>query len=314
MTGLPLTTISTQGLEVFSNPRDLLRDLFTFVEYMRGHEVKRMVRTNQLPKADSVRIARLMGDPEMEQAAKEIGGAAWIDYIDALALELGLLEYDTEGEYLGYSSTSPSYVDNYVTVVEKSYREFLDLSPAEQELKLLDMQVAQKKRTDYDSSNNEFYQQSVWGQLDGFNIRGSALGVMPTLDFAAIRRFLLKLLQKCDPGIWYSTASLVAYLKANHPFFLIPERIPVDRFGRTHERYYNFHDGPEQWGGDDTFVPSDAPDAFERVEGRYIERFLEGVPLTMRFVELAYQPVPKQKIYPSLGFLPASASPSAFCG
>jgi uncharacterized membrane protein len=305
LTGLPLTTISTQGLEIVSNPRDLLRDLFTFIEYLCGREVKRMVRTNELSKADSVRIAKLMGDPEMEQAVQETGGAAWIDFIDGLALILGLVDYDTQGEYRGYSSSSPSYVDNYITVVEKAYQKFLDLSPVEQELKILETLIVQRKRTDFDSSNNEFYRQSVLGRLDGFSIRGSAMGVMPTLDFTAIRRFLLKLVQKCERGVWYSTASLVAYLKASHPFFLIPERIPSDRYGRANERYYNFHDGPEQWGRDDSFVPADAPNAFERVEGRYIERFLEGFPLTMRFVELAYKPAPKQKVYPSLGFLPA---------
>jgi hypothetical protein len=305
MSNLPLTVTSTEGLEIVFNPRDLLRDLFTVLEYLRGREVKRMVRTNELPKSDSIRIAKLMGDPKIEQAARETGGAAWIDFIDRLALHLGLVDYNTRGEYRGYTSSSPSYPNNYLCVIEKAYSKFLDLSPAGQEKQLLEILISQRKEGDFTSSNNEFYMQSTLGRLDRFSIRGAAVGVMPMLDFTTIRLFLLKLLQKCEPGIWYTTASLVAWLKANHPFFLIPERIPLDRWGKTSERYSNFHDGREQRGSDDSFVPSDAPDAFERVEGRYIERFLEGAPLTMRFVELAYQTAPVEKIYPSLGLLPA---------
>ena len=39
-------------------------------------------------------------------------------------------------------------------------------------------------------SASEFYRRGVLGRLDGFNHWGSALGVMPTLDFPAVRRFL----------------------------------------------------------------------------------------------------------------------------
>lgn len=305
MKKLALSPASVQDLVVVANDRDLLQDLFIYLDYLRDRQVKRMVRTNELPKADSTRLARLMGDPELEQAVKETGGAAWIDFIDRLALDIGLVHYDTEGEYRGYTSSSPSYLDNYVTIVEKKYQLFFNLSPAEQEKEILDTLIVQKKRGDFGSSDNEFYQQSVLGRLDAFSIRGSAVGVMPTLDFTQIRRFLLDLLLECEPGVWYRTASLIAFLKANHPYFLIPKVIKPDRWGRTGERYYNFHDGAERWGYDDSCVPAGAPDAFERVEGRYIERFLEGLPLTLRFVEVAYRPAAKQKVYPSLGLLPA---------
>ena len=46
--------------------------------------------------------------------------------------------------------------------------------------------------------------------------------------------------------------------------------------------------------------PTD-PDAFERVEGRYIERFLEYIPLCMGYVELAYEKNQQTDIYPSMG-------------
>ncbi len=305
MTEIFAAASNSQDVEVYSNPYDVLHHLIIYIEYIGAHEVKRMVRTNQLPKNDYLRIARLMGDPDIEQIVKEQGSDSWIDFIDSLALTLKLVDYNIEGEYRGYNSSSPSFINNFVTVIDRNYNAFLDLSPVEQERLIFDTLITQRNRSSYDSTNNEFYSQSVLGRLDSFSSRGSALGIMPMLDFTTVRRFLSHLLQRCKAGEWYSTSSLVAYLKANHPFFLIPEKLPADRYGRANERYYNFHDGPDRWGNDDSFVPLKAADAFERVEGRYVERFLEGAPLTMRFVELAYLPAAKQNVFPSLGWLTA---------
>ncbi|MBN1428393.1 MAG: hypothetical protein JXB07_08410 [Anaerolineae bacterium] len=305
MTTLALTPASIDGLEISANDRDLLRDLFTYIDYVQVRDVKRMVRSNELPKADSARIARLLGDPEIEQAVKETGGAAWIDFIDHLALSMKLVKYDTKGEYRGYTSSEPSYIDNYIQVDKGAYQAFLDLAPIEQELKLLYRLLTPGGRDEYSSAPNEFFRQSVLGWLDPFDRAGSATGVMPLLDFVSIRRFLLELLQQCQPGVWYSTASLVDFLKVRHPYFLIPKTIKADKWGKTVERYYNFRDGPERWSRWDAHIPTDAPDAFERVEGRYIERFLEGIPLTMRFVEVAYLREQERTVYPSIGWLRA---------
>ena len=75
---------------------------------------------------------------------------------------------------------------------------------------------------------------------------------MPMLDFAAIRRFLLGLLAQCPTGQWLSTASLVAHLKKNHRFFLIPKK---PQFKNTWEkqkgRYDNFHESnKDRWGNE----------------------------------------------------------------
>lgn len=300
------TPLDPKPLRIFSNDRDLLQDLFIYLEYVGEHSVKRMTRTNEIPKPDSIKIAKLLGDPELVKLAQDSGGALWIDFIDNLALQLQLVRYDTKGEYRGYSSSEPSFVDNYIVVSEAHLRKFLELPPAAQEKRLLDTLIHLKAKNDYSEySNNEFYQISVLGGLDPFNSRGSALGLMPTLKFPAIRLFLLDVLKNCPAGQWFSTESLIAYLKINHPFFLIPKNIPkADRWGKIGGRYDNFYEGKNHWDSEKTVQP-DEPDAFERVEGRYVERFLENIPLTMRFVDVAYNPAPYTGLLPSRGQLKA---------
>ena len=290
---------------MYANPHDALHDLHIYVQYMAGREVKRMTRNNEIPKADVKRLAKLMTNAaDLLEAVNEADGSSWLYFIDRLARTLGLVSYDIQGEYRGYSSSSPSFVDNYIIVSEKNYAKFLALAPAEQEKRILEVLIIGKSEDRYERhTHNEFYETGVMGCLDGFISWGAATGIMPSLDFAPVRRFLLDLLKNCPPGEWVSVASLVAYLKANHPYFLIPKKIEPDRWGAVLPRYYNFHDGPERWNSRE-HIPDDAPDGFERVEGRYVARFLEHIPLTLRLVELAYDPRPySRKMYPMLDYL-----------
>jgi len=209
------------------------------------------------------------------------------------------VSYDTKGTYRGYSSTEPSFPDNVIGFNADAYRNFLALPLAAQERRLLDTLVS-----DYGSSFNEFYTLSIHGRLDRFPTWGSAIGVMRGLNFATIRRFLLDLLQGCEPGTWYSTAELVAYLKANHPFFLIPRQLEINKQSKTIEkRYGNFYENEHLYNRNP--IPDDAPDGFERVEGRYVERFLEGLPLTLGYVDVAYGSRTESSATPSRGMLRA---------
>ena len=304
---MKLQPLDPKKLRLFSNERDLLRDLFTYLDYVREHSVKRMTRTNEIPRADSVRIAKLMGYPELVKASQETGGAQWIDYIDTLALRLGLVQYDVKGKYRGYSSSEPSFIENFITVNNTKFDKFIELSPAGQEKQILDTLIHAKPLREYDShSNNEFYETSVMGKLDSFGIWGAGTGIMPTLKFPEVRQFLLNVLKDCAPGQWYNAESFVAYLKANHPYFLIPENAPkTDKWGHAMTRYGNFYEGKEQWSHNEKPIPDDAPDAFERVEGRYVERFLEGIPLIIRFVDVAYSPTPYKGLLPMRRMLKA---------
>lgn len=297
---MELTPIDVTGLDVFSNPCDLRRDLHIFVRYVQEREVKRSYRGNNLSKSDFLRLAKMMSDPEAVDEVREQGSSVWVDYVDELALKLGFVSYDTKGTYVGYTSSEPSFPDNYIQLNAPTYRQFLESPLARQEHRLLDTLLEERE-----GCNSEFYRTSVLGRLSGFSGWGCATGVVPTLDFPKIRRFLLDLLQTCQIGVWYSTSSLVQYLKTAHPFFLIPQNPEYkDRWGREKGRYGNFHESKDHWGHE-TDISEHDPDAFERVEGRYVERFLEGIPLILGYMDVAYSSQPYEGLYPPINTLKA---------
>jgi hypothetical protein len=301
-----LDPIDPKPLDILTNDRDLLRDMFIYLGYVREHSIKRMTRTNEIPRADLVRIAKLLNIDLPEKDEWKYVRPYWVDFVDRLALRLHLVSYDLEGEYRGQTSREPSFIENFITVDETRLNKFLDLSPANQEKSILDVLNRAKSSHSYDESYfNEFFHYGPLGYLDVFESWGSAIGVVPTLNFPEIRTFLLDLLKNCPSGQWFSVQSLIGYLKANHPYFLIPQFFPKsDRWGNSIGRYDNFHEGKSFEAHEKTVPPGD-PDAFERVEGRYIERFLEYIPLIMRFVDLAYDPQGYSGLFPSRGMLKA---------
>jgi hypothetical protein len=241
-----------------------------------------------------------LSSPDAVREVDEEGSSAWIDFVDEVALRLGFIHYDTQGQYAGYTSQERSFPENYIEFRAKPYEQFLAAKAAKQESTLLELLVRQGQ-----GSASEFYRQSVLGRLDGFSHWGSAVGVMPTLDFPAVRRFLLGLLAQCPSDQWLSTSALVEHLKKHDRYFLIPAK---PRFKNENDarygRYGNFHESKDAWGHEIDIHVSD-PDGFERVEGRYVERFLEGIPLVLRYVDVAYARKPPGPIYPSLGCLQA---------
>ncbi len=270
-------------LSVFSNPFDVRQDLHAFIEYVQDNKVKRSYRSNELSASDTKRLAKLMSHSSAIEEVKLSGISSWVNYVDELALLLKFVKYDTEGAYAGYTSSEPSFSDNYIEFDAKRYEEFIDLPLIEQERKLLDILVK-----NYIDGKNEFYITSVLGRLSGFSTWGSATGIMPGLDFAGPRKFLIEILQTCKAGVWYTTSSLIQYLKKHHPFFLIPQKPKYESKQDAKEgRYGNFHEQTEKWGQGKPIIEHDA-DAFERVEGRYVERFLEGLPLIFGYIEVAY--------------------------
>jgi len=295
-----LTPTNTDELSVFSNQYDLRHDLHAYVEYVQDRSVKRLHRSNELNRSDSKRLAKLMSDSYAIEEVETKGYSKWINYVDELALVFKFTDYDTEGVYAGYTSSEPSFPDNYIKVDTKRYEEFIDLPLIEQEKKLLDLLV-----NNYLDGNNEFYDTSVLGRLSGFSRWRSATGVMPGLDFARVRRFLIEVLQSCTPGVWYTTSSLIQYLKEHHPFFLIPKK-PKYRYERDAEkgRYGNFQEQKEKWGMGMQISESDS-DAFERVEGRFVERFLEGLPLILGYIEVAYSKTEYKGLLPEMNPLQA---------
>lgn len=299
-----LETCTVSHLNTYSNPYDIRRDIHAFVGYIREREVKRGYRNNQLPKADAQRLAKLMSYPDCLAEIQAEGYCWWLDEIDSLALKLGFVAYDTKGEYAGYSSSQPSFRDNYIEYRADVYEAFVKLPLREQEKRLFTILCE-------DPGYREFYNRHLQSSLKSFTIFGSAVGIMPLLDFPQARRFLFRLLADLEIGRWYTTDSLIRYLQAEHPYFLIPpaEKLPQkDKFNRPQRlaRYGNFYESSgESYYHDRNPIPDDAPDGFLRVEGRFVERFLEGIPLTLGYVDVAYDPQPYQGPMPEMGTLQA---------
>lgn len=307
------------GYKVRHRDFDLRHDLHNLVAYMRQHQVKRRTRDNNLPKNDVKRLAKRLSYPHIQDEYEADGFSPWLNFVDLHCLALGFLDYDLKGDYRGYSSVEPSFPENYVTVREAVHDKFIQQTLIQQERILLDFLVAP-----YDHSRNEFFSLSPVGWLDSFSLFGSAVGILPHIDFAKARWFLLEQLGQLEPGAWYDTASWVAELKRDHPYFLIPEkpqrevRNPheffrraqmtargkkkgkkdskppepqyeaVPRYASLYEKYYTTRDD---------VIPEDAPDGFERVEGRYIERFLEYIPFVLGYVDLAYAADYEARLY-----------------
>ena len=294
------TPIDVSGLRVVTNGRRPRRDLHVFLDYIQSRSVKRAHRDNALSKTDSQRLAKLMSAPEALEQVNWYGYSVWVDLIDRMARQLKFVIYDTEGSYAGYSSRELSYPDNYIEFQKHNYQSFLKLSLGEQEQLLLDSMVNQ-----YECGDNEFFERSALGRLNRFDRWGCATGVLPSLDFAKIRRFLLEILSNSESGVWHSASRLIQYLKSEHPFFLIPEK-PIFKYkGESKDgRYRNFHESPSGEWSRGQILEKDA-DAFKRVEGRFVERFLEGIPLIFRYVDVAYGKEEPEGVRPSLGHLKA---------
>jgi hypothetical protein len=293
-----LTQADIDELSIVSNQCDLRHDLHAFVEYVRGRDVKRLHRSNELNKSDQKRLAKLMSNSGLVEEVEAEGYSEWITYVDELALAFKFANYDTEGRYMGYYSNEPSFPDNYIDVDSKRYEEFIGLPLIEQEKKLQDV-VAKN----YLDGKNEFYDTSVLGRLSGFSTMGSAVGIMPGLNFTSVRRFLIEVLQSCTPGVWYTTASLIRYLKEHHPFFIIPENPKYQHEHYAEKgRYGNFQEQKEKWGRGVQISESET-DAFLRVEGRFVERFLEGLPLILGYIEVAYSETEYKGLLPEMNRL-----------
>lgn len=297
---MTLSIIDVDGLDTFVNSCELRRDLHVFIDYVSNKEIKRSFRTNYLPKTDAVKLARLLTDPDAEKEIKESGYSRWVDYIDRLAWHMGFINYDLEGSYKGYSSVERSYPDNYIKFLPKKYKEFLKSNLNKQEQQILDTLIDY-----YSYQNNEFLRCEVLGRLDRFDYSGCATGVLPTLNFAKIRKFLLNYLANCESGRWYSVKSLINYLKKEQPYFLIPRKFNVKNEYDDKERYSNFKENKDRKWGESIKITEGDANAFERVEGRYVERFLEGIPLIMQYVDVAYEEKGDSKIFPSKNLLKA---------
>jgi hypothetical protein len=299
MNNIKLEKSDPKNLTTVINPNDVRKDLHAFACYCRDYEIKRAHRDNSLPKVHLTRLAKMMSNPQLIQDVREDGSTRWIDFIDHLNLKLKFIDYVTEGIYAGYSSTTESYPDNYIEFLDTNYDRYLNQSLQKQE-----NQIIQALVDEADPCLSEFFVTYPLGTLNSFSSRGCATGILKKINFSKIRSYLLDLIANCQAGVWYRTASLIAYLKNRDPFFLISNKIPFKKSEYTQDRYHNFHEAKP----DDHYtrfpIRENSKDRFERVEGRFVERFLEGIPLALGYVEVAYSDE-KDTVYPSINKLQA---------
>ncbi len=294
-----LEKADVENLQIFVNACDLRRDLHSFARYVSENEIKRAHRDNTLPKAHLKRIAKLMTDTSVIRDVNDDGYSLWIDYIDRLSLKLGFVDYQTEGTYMGYSSQSESYPDNYIDFSDKTYENFLNQSLQKQEDDILNVLVH-----DAEPCDNEFFKHGPLSMLDRFDGWGCATGTMTQISFLKTRTYLLELLSNCEAGVWYSTASLIEYVENNNPFFLIPEKLSLKKPQYDEGLYHNFIETKTGSRYGKSWGVENLKDRFQRVEGRFIERFLEGIPLNLGYVDAAYSEK-REDNYPSLNRLQA---------
>jgi len=299
MNNIKLEKSDPKNLTTVINPNDVRKDLHAFACYCRDYEIKRAHRDNSLPKVHLTRLAKMMSNSQLIQDVREDGSTRWIDFIDRLNLKLEFIDYVTEGIYAGYSSSTQSYPDNYIDFLDKNYDQYLNQSLQKQENQIIAALVDEAE-----PCLSEFFAPYPLSTLNKFSSFGCATGVVKKIKFSKIRSYLLELIANCQAGVWYRTASLIAYLKNRDPFFLISDKIPFKKSEYTQDRYHNFHEATPEERFTRSPIRENSKDRFERVEGRFVERFLEGIPLALGYVEVAYSDE-KDTVHPSINKLQA---------
>lgn len=297
MNKITLEIANISDLEIESNICDLHHDIAQYIEYIKNRSVKRSSRNNYLLKGDIVRLSKLMPGHELDNADFHTEDFHYPGFIDSIAHAMGFVEFDTVSNY--YDNTFP---ENYIEIKGNNYQKHINLPLQEQEERLLKL-----FNTKGSKNSNEFICQSPLGILDHF--QSYNIGeVVETIDFMKVRLFLFDILSNLEVNTWYSVKSLIEYLKTNHPHFLIPRQPEVIKTKSYRQkelfenRYAGFSDAYEH---NRYQLDTSYKDVFERVEGRYIERFLEFIPFLLGYIELAYNTGDLEKYRPTIGRLGA---------
>jgi hypothetical protein len=292
---------------------DVRRDLSKLVSYVREKGILRTKRENRIPKAAARQLAKKLSYAGELEAIEEDGGGYWSDWVSHLARAMGLVTFDVEGEYEGYTSAEPSFPDNRVEINEELWSRYLAGSALEKEQALLE--------TSMQMTPNELFNHATLVSADRFDSMGCAIGPVSRMDLFKVRRGLLELLTELEPDVWYDARGAVDWLEARAPHLILdpdlrgPDRRSQERlrdweWEQTRRRrgkkkpprpevqlediYWNFRERPVEGGRVDyqkerRQLSSDTPDAFHRVEGRYLTFFLSEIPYLHGFVSLAFR-------------------------
>jgi hypothetical protein len=297
-----------------ARPVNLRRDLYHFVRYVQAYGLTRTYRENSIPKAAARKLAKTLSYKEEAQAIEEDGAGFWSDKISHLARKLGLVSFDLEGEYAGYSSSTESYPDNHITVDTKRWKEYLQMGPRVKERAIVDALIQM--------TPNEFFGSGTLLSGERFDSWGSATGAASRMKLPEIRRSLLKLLAQLNSNVWFETRAFVELLHSEHPDLILDpatrepdydsarklrewewdvqvakrrrQKEPPRPNVRCENIYTNFREFDRSEYRDyskrkEKKIKSGDPGGFHRVEGRYVEWFLSEVPYIAGFVDLAFR-------------------------
>ncbi len=286
---------------------NLRRDVYRFVDFARHETIKRSHRANEIPRGPATKLSKLLSWEGEAAYVQADGIGYWSDYVSDVARWLGLVNFDVKGVYAGYSSNEPSFPDNFVKVDAKGFATWLEATPVEKERRILD---ALTKR-----EGNEFLRSAtLFPEEPRFGSWGSALGPLSRMKLPAVRQRLLTILAELPVGVWMSMTSLVEHVKTTaRAAILSPDlkREPPSEYEvmrakpgtkvpeKLVDLYQNFTENPDDRGLRDKPRPitEQTPDAFERVEGRYLQYFLQEIPYLCGFVDLALAKLPAKLDY-----------------
>ncbi len=285
METLPIKTIPSEIIGEYRIERNhtfLRRDIYRFMEFIFGNDLKRTHRENKIPKGAAKKLAKILSYKPEPEYVEEYGCGYWSDIVSNIARCMKLVTFDTKGEYMGYTSSEPSYPENYIESSLDSWRHYLDMTS-------LDKEWAIWKGLNKLTENEFHHYPTIITDQTRFDTQGSARNAASGMDLPSVRGRLLEILSHLEPNVWYSLPDMVAYLKKNH-FDLIINHKKRDQF--TKDNIYScFLEYPVEnnkinWNGKREILEGET-DAFERVEGRYLAFFLEEIPFMMGFVDIA---------------------------
>jgi hypothetical protein len=320
MTKLPnLKTLSDADLESLDihqpQPVNLRRDLYRFVCYVQDKGILRTRRENNISKTSARQLAKLLSWEDELECVENDGCGNWSERVSEIALHMGIVSYDTEGEYVGYTSSAPSYVDNYIEVNNKRWEEYLRMNAIRKERALLDALLEK-------TANEFFYSSTLLDNEYRFDTFGSARGPAGKIDLPRVRAGLFDLLSSLKPDSWYDTRDVAARLKQLQPHLILDpsnrepnyeSNIKIRDWERKNrgygykskskknetkkpkieleDIYNNFRERDPETSRFSTTgfreIKSSQKDGFMRVEGRYLAYFLSEIPYIMGFVGLA---------------------------
>ena len=288
---------------------DLRRDIHVLISYLRDRRVVRTVRGNFIPKADALRLAKLLTWAPEREGIQATGRGRWCEVVADVAAEMGFADWDLEGVFAGASSQEPTFPDNSIRVNEPAWADYLARSGCQREQDVLAGVIA--------SAGNEFFNGAslVATGSFGYGTRGPA----GQTNLPLVRSELLGWLAAFAPGVWYDFRSLVERLRVDLPELILApatrgpdeeserelrqwewnRRLPkcpnVPRPEITLESLYaGLDEYPVEANGlrrreqRRHFEPG-TTEGFQRVEGRFLSTFLSETAYLCGFVDLAWR-------------------------